>query len=91
MCVLRELLRLLPAAELMRWLMGSAPPAVLQALLYGPATEQGRRTSVLSSADHTLEGALTTLGVRTAVLKQKLGHKASGGSGGGGGVGGSIE
>ena len=84
MRVLRELLRPLPAAELMQWLMGSAPPAAMQALLYRPATE-GRRATVLSSADQTLAAAVEELSMRTDVLREKLGLRASGGGGGGGG------
>ena len=79
MRVLRELLRLLPVAELMRWVMGSAPPATLQTLLYGPATEHGRRATVLSSADQTLAAAVSELGLRTDVLSEKLGLSGYGG------------
>ena len=85
MRVMRELLQLLPVAELMRWVMGSAPQATLQALLYGPATEQGRRAMVLSSADQTLAAAVSELGMHTDVLSEKLGLTSGGGSGGGGG------
>ena len=84
MRVLRELLQPLPTAELMQWLMGSAPPAAMQALLYRPATE-GRRATVLSSADQTLAAAVEELSMRTDVLREKLGLRASGGGGGGGG------